>query len=318
MLRFGIIGTGGIADNAHAPAINALGEASLAAVLSRDTARGQDFLLRHQAANATAHVSLDAFATDPNIDAVIITSPDKMHAPQTIACLRAGKHVLVEKPMATSAADAEAMVQAAQQSGKVLAVGFHLRQHNGNRLLFDAIHQQQALGTLRHIRVIWARAMQKDEYNWRTNEETSKWWSLAAVGSHCLDQVRWFAQDSADWQQFTAIINRNKWQGAHDETAIIAAQLASGPTVEVVSSVQFGVLNRIEIYGDNGTAIGEGTTRMGSQVITLNDQPLPFVPENPFVAQLAHFIDCIKTGRQPIADGTVGLRSVKDLLLASA
>lgn len=272
-------------------------------------------MARHRA-TGVAHTSLDTFAADPNIDAVIITSPDKLHSTHAIACLRAGKHVLVEKPMATSIADAQAMIQAASENGRTLAVGFHLRAHNGNRLLFDAIHHRQALGTLRHFRVIWARATQRSDYSWRTDEQTSKWWSLAAVGSHCIDQVRWFAQDTADWQQFAAVINRNKWHGVHDETAVIAAQLASGPTVEIVSSVQFGALNRIEIYGDNGTAVGEGTTRMGNQIITLNGQTLDFVPENPFIAQLLHFIDCVKTGRQPLADGLVGLRSTADLLQA--
>lgn len=315
-VRIGIIGTGNIAATAHAPAIAAIPEATLVAVLSRDQITGSDFLQKHGDGGGDAYTTLENFVADPNIDLVIICSPDRLHFEQAKACLLAGKHVLLEKPLTTSESEAAELVQIAQDKELVLAVGFHLRSHVGHRLLFEAV-RGGAIGKLRHVRTIWAFP-QKHDSNWRAKGELTNWWSLSAVGSHCIDLVRWFAQDQDDWGQFSTTIANNVWHGPNDETAVVTAQLASGPTVEVVSSVQFGPFNRIELFGDRGSVICEGTMgREGAGTISINGQSLAFDPVVPFVEQLHDIIHCIETSKTPRAGGEVGLRSVKDLFAAT-
>jgi predicted dehydrogenase len=176
--------------------------------------------------------------------------------------------------------------------------------------------EQGVIGKLRHIRAIWAFS-QYDDSNWRAKDDMTKWWSLSAVGSHCIDLTRWFAEDTDDWRHFAATIANNIWNGPHDETAVIAAQFASGPTVEVVSSVQFGSYNRLELFGDKGQAICEDIMgRAGAGEIRINGELLSFEVGSPFEGQLIDLVKCIEKGESPRADGTVGLRSVKDLLLA--
>lgn len=87
-LGIGIIGTGNIADTAHAPAISTVEQTSLVAVLSRDEAKGHAFLQRHSASGGAVHTSLDSFAADPNIDLAIICSPDGLHFEQAMTCLK--------------------------------------------------------------------------------------------------------------------------------------------------------------------------------------------------------------------------------------
>ncbi len=315
-IRIGIIGTGGIAENCHAPAIQDVESATLRAVLSREEPKGMDFLTRHGAANGKVYTTLEDFAADPDIDMVIVCSPDKLHAQQAKACLIASKHVLLEKPMATTVEEAHELVELAKSKDVTLATGFHLRSHAGHRQLYERVVKRKELGDIRHIRIIWA-SPQEDDSNWRASEDLGKWWSLAAVGSHCLDQARWFGNDDNDWQQFAPVIANNIWQGPHDETAVLAGQFASGPTVEVVSSVQFGPYTRLEIFGQKGIAIYENTLgREGAGRITINDQPLTFEPISPFIPQLQDFVDCIQNKTTPRAGGNVGLRSVQDLLLA--
>ncbi|MBT6273309.1 MAG: Gfo/Idh/MocA family oxidoreductase, partial [Chromatiales bacterium] len=138
-MKIAMIATGRIAETQLAPAIAAARGAQLWSVYSRDQGRAEAFARTHGAASATpAYDNLDALLSDDELDAVLIASPDKLHAPQTIAAVKAGKHVLTEKPMTTDAASAEAMVDAASSAGVKLGVAYHLRWHAGHRALHEA------------------------------------------------------------------------------------------------------------------------------------------------------------------------------------
>lgn len=312
-VRIGIIGTGNIADSAHAPAIASVQSAELVSVLSRDKKVATDFLLKHNAVDGVAHTSLSSFVEDPRSELAIICSPDGLHFEQASACLQAGKHVLLEKPLAISEAEASRLVKLSEDNRLVLATGFHLRSHIGHLKLRDLVNAGE-IGELRHVRAIWAFP-QKDASNWRAKNKLTKWWSLSAVGSHCLDLTRWFARDMQEWLSVSSAIANNVWEGPHDETAVISGQLKSGPTIEVVSSVQFGPYNRIELFGSKGQAVCEGTMgRDGAGVIKVNDELLEFEPRIPFEEQLKNVIECVQKNQTPRADGVDGLRSVRDLL----
>src|ERR1700754_4525867 len=97
-IGWGVIGIGKVADIAIAPAINADGQSSLAAVCSRSPDRAEAFAEKHGA--ASGYDDFEEMLRDPNVDAVYIASPNGMHAEQAMAALRAGKHVLVDKPLA--------------------------------------------------------------------------------------------------------------------------------------------------------------------------------------------------------------------------
>ena len=138
-LRIAMIATGRIADNALAPAVNNAAGAELWSVLSRDAGRARDFAERHGAVSPEpAYTDLDTLLADPDLDAVLLASPDGLHAEQCIAAARAGKHVLCEKPMATTAADAERMTAACRNAGVKLGIAYHMRWHRGHRDLAGA------------------------------------------------------------------------------------------------------------------------------------------------------------------------------------
>ena len=128
-LGWGIVSTGNHPDLKIAPAIAAADDNNLVAVYSRDMGRADDFAGKHGA--DTTYDDLDALLNDPRVDAVFICSPNALHSAQTQRAAAAGKHVLSEKPMATTLADAVAMVRACRGAGVKLGVGLHLRQHPG-------------------------------------------------------------------------------------------------------------------------------------------------------------------------------------------
>ena len=311
-IGIGIIGTGSIANGGHAPAIANINNAKLVGVLSRDLKRGQDFIKEHKFDDAIVHTSLDSFIGDKNIQIAIICSPDALHASQAEACIKSGKNVLIEKPMALNINDCQHLIKLAEEYKVTLTTGFHLRHHSGHRILQEQIKNNR-IGNIINIRVIWAWP-QPDNNNWRARAELAKWWSLSAVGTHCFDMIRWMSGNDKDFTSLGAVTSNAIWGGPHDESAVVCGALTSGTTFDLTSSVQFGPYNRLEIFGSSGYSICQNTFgRAGGGDIWINDSKIDFIPINPFVAQLQDLINCVIANKTPIVDAYAGLRNVQDL-----
>ena len=115
---WGIISTGLHPENKIAPAINGTPGAQLVSVYSRDKEQGQSFAEKHGA--LASYDSLDELLQDNRVDGVFLCSPNSMHAQHGIRAANSGKHVLSEKPMTTTLADAIAMVKACRDNGCLL------------------------------------------------------------------------------------------------------------------------------------------------------------------------------------------------------
>jgi 1,5-anhydro-D-fructose reductase (1,5-anhydro-D-mannitol-forming) len=122
MLNWVVVGIGDIAVRRVIPAIEAEPRSTLYGVVTRDAAKGAGY-------GGQVWTNLDEALRDPAVNAVYAATPVALHAPQTIAALRSGKHVLCEKPMALCYADARSMTAAAAESGKVLGVAYYRRKY---------------------------------------------------------------------------------------------------------------------------------------------------------------------------------------------
>lgn len=120
MLNWIVIGVGDISTRRVIPAIQAEPRSRLYGLVTRDPAKAEPY-------KARAWASLDEALLDPAIEAVYVATPVFLHAPLTIQALRAGKHVLCEKPMAMNEAEARSMVQAREQSGRTFGVAYYRR-----------------------------------------------------------------------------------------------------------------------------------------------------------------------------------------------
>jgi predicted dehydrogenase len=141
-IRFGILGAARIAPDALIKAAHNVPEAEVVAVAARDPKRAREFA----GANGIPRVlaSYDDLVNDPELDVIYNPLPNSLHCEWTIAALRAGKHVLCEKPLASNAAEAERMAKAADENGKILGEAFHYRYHP----LADRIRALMTDGTL--------------------------------------------------------------------------------------------------------------------------------------------------------------------------
>ena len=314
-----IIGPGRIARNQLAPALGQIDGARMWSVLSRDRKRAAEFAETHSAQSShPAHTELKSLISDSELDAVIIATPDKLHAQAAITCARAGKHVLVEKPMATDVEDATAMVKACEDAGVRLGVAYHLRWHNGHRRLVEKIRNGM-LGPLRHMRVQWTFKSENAD-NWRASSEVGRWWSLAAVGTHCLDFIRWVMVPSCgEIESIRSVISNKVWGSPHDETAILSMRFETGATAEFCASVLIEAPLRAEVYGADGYAICNGTLGpLGAGTIQINGEALKYTPVNPYVGEIQNFISAVEKGEAPEVDGTEGARNIELLVKATS
>ena len=317
-LKIAMIGTGRIAENKLLPALDKTDKAVLWSVLSREKSRASEIAKRFSAQSAApAHDDLDTLLADPELNAVLIATPDKMHAEQAIAAAKAGKHVFTEKPMTTSIEEADAMVAACKDAGVKLGVAFHNRWHAGLRKLHEAVGEGQ-LGDLRHMRVQWS-FLAPDAGNWRAGTDVGKWWGLAGVGTHCLDQILWFLEPTCgEVVAMKSIITKDVWKGPNDETALITMKFASGATADLCSSVLFQAPTRFELYGSKGYATGEDVVfTTGAGTMQLNGKPWDFTANDPYQLEIDDFAAAVAEDRPPEVDGEMGRRNTEILVRAT-
>lgn len=314
-IRIGIIGPGNIAQNKLLPALTKAKGAELWSVLSRDVERAVQIAQQHNAsAPKPAHGELNAMLSDPDLDAVIIATPDGLHAQQAIAAAEAGKHVLCEKPMATSLEEADAMIAACDKAGVKLGVAYHLRWHPAHRQLHKAV-SEGFLGELRHMRVQWS-FQAPDAQNWRAGADVGRWWGLAGVGTHCLDQILWFLEPHCgEIVDMKSTITRKVWGGPHDETALLSFTFENGTTADLCSSVLFQAPNRFELYGSKGYAISDDTVATtGEGNMRTHKGAWEYDVIDPYQAEIEDFVSAIQDDRPPEVDGHMGRKNTAILI----
>lgn len=182
-IGIGVIGCGDIARNRYFPSIEALSELKLAGVYSRTPATCDDIVRRY---GGKVHSTLDSFLQDRVIEAVIITSPHPSHAELTIRALQAGKHVLTEKPMATSLADAAQIRAVAERSpGIFMALPFDdsAPMNEAKRLI-----QSGAIGKVSSADAVLAHHGPLHA-PWFFNRETAEWGVLGDLGIYLISQL---------------------------------------------------------------------------------------------------------------------------------
>ncbi|XAS68570.1 Gfo/Idh/MocA family oxidoreductase [Micrococcaceae bacterium Sec5.7] len=274
-----------------------------------------------------------------DIHVVDICAPGFMHAEIAVAALAAGKHVLVEKPLANTVAEAEAMsvaAQAARANGVQSMIGFNYRRVPALALARELIAEGR-LGTIRHVRAAYLQDWLVDPESpmtWRLNKETAGSGALGDIASHAIDQVLFLLGD-----QVTDVSGRTHTFTTHrpgpagleevtvDDAAWATLSLASGAIASVeVSRVATGQKNslKLEIYGDKGAILFDleslnelgfldatlPAREQGFRRILVNEPEHPYLEawwpqghtlgwEHSFTHEIRDFLLAIGSGTQP-------------------
>jgi predicted dehydrogenase len=303
-LGIALLGTGNIAQRAFVPAVQAVDGLCLVAVLSRDKARGAAFA--QQYGIPEVYDNLHALLRSPQVDAVIVATPDATHEPQVIAAAQAGKHVLCEKPMTTTYAGCERMAAAIRASGITFAMGYNNRFNTGLQHIKAMLREGQ-IGQVRYARAFLTTQAQ-DPQGWRARSEQSRYWALSAVGTHLLDLWRWYFGEPAS---VGGCLATPVHHGPNDEVTTLVFDYPGRLLAELSVAAIFGDANRLELYGEDGAIIGEGLfgARPGG-TITCKGQAVAHPWTNPFIAEVADFVQAIQQQREPRATLVDGLRNV--------
>ncbi|MBQ6052507.1 MAG: Gfo/Idh/MocA family oxidoreductase [Clostridia bacterium] len=189
-IRIGIIGCGGIANGKHMPSLAKLKNVEMVAFCDIIPERAEKAAKDYGTVDATVYTDYRKLLEDKSIDVIHVCTPNKSHAPISIAALEAGKHVMCEKPMAKTAADARAMLEAAKKSGKKLTIGYQNRQRK------EMLHLKKLCddGVLGDIYFAKAHAMRRRAVpTWGVfmNEEEQGGGPLIDIGTHALDLTLW-------------------------------------------------------------------------------------------------------------------------------
>ncbi len=162
-LRFGILGAARIAPKALILPVAKLSSAQVTRVAARDRDRAEAFAREHNIANVSDSYAELIEADD--VDVVYNPLPMSLHAEWTIAALEAGKDVFCEKPFASNAAEAIAMVEASERTGNKLAEAFHYRYHPMMQRIIDLV-EQGTIGEVRHVEGNFAVSIAKPDLRW--------------------------------------------------------------------------------------------------------------------------------------------------------
>jgi len=282
-----------------------------------------------------------------DIDIVDICAPGWMHAEIAIAALEAGKHVLVEKPLANTLAEAELMTAAAAKArtkGVQSMIGFNYRRVPALSLARELIAEGR-LGTVRHVRAAYLQDWLADAgapMTWRLRKETAGSGALGDIASHAIDQVLFLLGDQVtevSGRLNTFVGQRPGSEGTEDVTVDDAAwatlSLASGAIASVeVSRVATGRKNslQIEVYGDKGSLLFDlenlnelgfldataPPREQGFRRILVNEPDHPYLEawwpqghiigwEHTFTHQVRDFLLAIRDGSQPSPSFEEGL-----------
>jgi len=274
----------------------------------------------------------------PEIDAVSICTWNAAHAPCALAALKAGKHVLCEKPMSMSVEEAVAMEQAAKDAGKLLMIGFARRFGNDFAILKDWI-DKGSLGDIYYAKATYLRR-NGNPGRWFGNKDLSGGGPLIDLGVHILDFCRYMMGNHKPVSIYAATFNK---LGNRPDVRTVAPNLAEPPkgkicNVEDLASVMIRFDNgavlhieasfalnikqdesSIQFFGTKGGAKLDSQLELyqeqnGYLTNTTLDMPTDWTMEQLFEHETAHFADCIVDGvpcRAPAEDGVTSMRILR-------
>ncbi|MEK3725061.1 Gfo/Idh/MocA family protein [Paenibacillus sp. FSL H8-0034] len=190
VVKVGIIGCGGIANGKHLPSLSKLGTVELVAFCDIVVEKAHKAAKQYGVAGAKVYEDYTELLKDGSIDVIHVCTPNDSHAEISIAALESGKHVMCEKPMAKTAADARRMVEVAKRTGKKLTVGYN------NRFRPDSLYLKQVAsnGDLGDIYFAKAHAIRRRAVpTWGVflDEEKQGGGPLIDIGTHALDLTLW-------------------------------------------------------------------------------------------------------------------------------
>ena len=328
---FGIVGCGMIA-NFHAKAIADIDNCELVACTSSRMESAEEFAQEH---GGTAYATLDEMLADPKLTVVSICSPSGAHMEPAVAAAKAGKHVIVEKPLEVTLERCDAIIDACNAAGVVCSTIFPSRFHKSSQILRKAVDENKfGQLALANAYVKWYRTQEYyDSGAWRGTWKLDGGGALMNQAIHSVDLLAWLMGDITSITAHTATLAHERIEV--EDVAVATLRFANGAlgTMEASTAAFPGYLKKIELYGSKGSAVleeedikawdfAEPTPQdeamlqeMAGKTETGGGASDPAaIGHHAHAEQFRDVIRAIETGGTPLIDGPGGRRSVEIIL----
>lgn len=329
---FGIVGLGVIAP-VHAQALAATGGAELVAVMDISPEKAAKFSEKYGGA---AHTELEKFLQHPGLDVVTVCTPSGLHAQIGIEAARAGKHVIVEKPIDVSLEAADRLIEECRKAGVKLGVISQQRYSPGIQQIRQALEAGRFGPLIMGEAVVkWYRTQQYyDSGEWRGTYALDGGGALMNQAIHYVDQLQWMMGPVTSIRAMTATLNHKI---EVEDVALALLTFASGAvgSIHASTAIYPGLPERLEITGQNGTAIveagkvkvwefkdekgevgsyGRKPEEVDAGASTTGAADPAAVSWAGHAAQFADFVAALRENREPLVNGSEGRKPLEIIL----
>lgn len=324
-LGFAVVGLGGIAQRAVLPAFRNSRHSRLVALVSGDVEKAKRLARRFGARECYSYSELGACFDNPEVHAVYLASPNGCHMQQTLAAAAAGKHVLCEKPMATTVADCQAMIHSCRRNRVRLMIAYRKYFEPGS-LALKKLASEGRLGRLRVIQSSFTIMLGPGKAEgWRFDPALSGGGALPDLGIYSINTARWLTGlDPVEAEAHSWITGGSRFSAEIDEHMAFRLSFPGGLELQATASFGADKSSFFRVNGERGWAsldpafAWDDERRLFGQVHPAGagrargrrwfERNFPVIDE--FALELDAFADCIRSGRDPEPDGVQGMCDV--------
>ena len=311
-----VVGLGSISQGAVLPAFRNSRKAKLVAVVSGDLRKARRLASRFGARDSYTYDDYDQCLQNPDVDAVFIATDNGTHARYSVRAAKAGRHVLCEKPMATTAVECRQMIQSCRDNKVRLMIAYR-KYFEPASLALKKLITTGRLGRLKLIHSAFTIFLPPEEKvpAWHLDPVASGGGSLMDLGVYCVNTVRWLTgKDPVEASAYSWATDSVRFSGVEES---IGFQLKFPDSLLVQASASFGAAqaNFLKVFGEKGWAAldpafayDEERRLFGKIGGRWFENSFEVMDE--FALELDAFADSIRRGRDPEPDGREGLHDV--------
>ena len=314
---YAVVGIGRISSNQFMPGLKTATKCHLAGLVSghREKADKVAALYQVPADSIYNYENFDSIRENKKIDAVYIALPNGMHAEYTIRAAKAGKHVLCEKPMASSVEDCRSMIKACNDAGVKLMIAYRCQYEPSNLRAIQLIRDGK-LGKIQTIESTYGFNISPGE--WRLNRKLAGGGPLMDVGIYSLNACRQLTgEEPSDLAAFSSVIDHDGRFSEVEENLSWTMKFPSGIVASCATTYGAQMRGFYAVQGPLGnleldTAFNyEGQHLKATIGKTTIDEPNPLRDPSQFTRQADYFAECIRKGTVPKSSGEEGLQDME-------
>jgi predicted dehydrogenase len=319
-IRFAVVGAGWISQEAFLPAVQQTGNAEVVAIVSGNETKARQLADFYGIRAVYDYSAFDTMAASGTVDAVYIATPNSSHCEFAVRAAKHGLHALVEKPLATSIADAQTMIAAAKSANVFLMTAYRLHNDPATLRVVELVASGE-IGDPRFFSSSFAFQSAPDNHRLKA----SHWGGpLQDLGVYCLNAARHVFRDNPlQAMAMRSFGNADSRFTEVEEGIAVTLQFSKGRMAQFYAGFGADTLDEYHVAGTKGSITLNNAYRFGvARKMTVQHgdklQSFDFSETDNFSGMIAYFADCIRAGTAPLPDGVEGLADMTAMVAIEA